>query len=123
MACAAHFVLLDRRPPSALDDYVNTGRALQRFWLTATKLGLQVQPEYTPLVFARYAREKRRFTSSVAASRRAEAVRIALDRLLGTDAVRATFMGRIGSGPPATARSLRLPLTALVRPPAGTEPG
>ena len=36
---------------------------MQRFWLTATSLGLQFQPEYTPLVFARYARERRPFAA------------------------------------------------------------
>jgi hypothetical protein len=41
------------------DDYVAAGRAMQRFWLTATQLGLQLQPELTPLIFSRYVRERR----------------------------------------------------------------
>jgi nitroreductase len=53
LACAAHVVLVADRAPQTLDDYVAAGRALQRFWLTATSLGLQFQPEYTPLIFAR----------------------------------------------------------------------
>jgi len=32
------------------------GRATQRLWLTATRLGFQMQPLYTPLVFSKYAR-------------------------------------------------------------------
>jgi nitroreductase len=121
LACAAHVTLVAQSAPRTLDDYVAAGRALQRLWLTATALGLQFQPEYTPLVFARYAREGVRFTGRAAALRRASRVRSALDRLLGADmAPRAVFMGRIGIGPPASARSLRLPLDRLlVEPRAG----
>src|SRR5439155_11675854 len=51
LACAAHCVFIAQRVPQNLDDYVEAGRALQRFWLTATSLGLQFQPQYTPLAF------------------------------------------------------------------------
>ena len=117
LACAAHCVFVANKVPRVLDDHVAAGRALQRFWLTATSLGLQFQPQYTPLVFARYAREGVRFSASEHATPRAEAIRVALDRLLGSDiAPRAVFMGRIGAGKPARARSLRLPLERLLKP-------
>jgi hypothetical protein len=81
---------------------------------------LQFQPEYTPLIFARYAREGVRFTTSARALERAEAVRVALDSLLGPDvALRTMFLGRIGAGKPAEARSMRLPLERLMQPAAG----
>jgi hypothetical protein len=116
LACAAHCVLLAREPPSTPDDYVTAGRALQRLWLTSAKLGLQLQPEYTPLVFARYARENADFTSMPAAIRQADRIRFAADRLLGAeDARRAAFMCRVGAGSPAHARSLRLPLERLLK--------
>jgi hypothetical protein len=115
LACAAHVVLVADTVPRSLDDYVAAGRALQRFWLTATRLALQFQPQYTPLVFARYAREAVRFSASVHAASRAEAVRDRLDRLIGPDvASRAVFMGRIGAGKPADGRSTRLPLERLL---------
>jgi nitroreductase len=115
LACAAHVVLVAPDAPRTIDDYVAAGRALQRFWLTATSVGLQFQPEYTPLVFARYAREGVPFTGRAAGLRRASRVRAAVDRLLGADvAPRAVFMGRIGSGRAAAARSLRLPLDRLL---------
>jgi hypothetical protein len=115
LACAAHCVLVAERAPTTVDDYVAVGRALQRFWLTATSLSLQFQPEYTPLIFARYAREGRHFTTASPATERARATREALERLLGADvAERAVFMGRIGAGRPARARSLRLPLEHLL---------
>jgi hypothetical protein len=115
LACAAHCVLVAERIPATVDDYIAVGRALQRFWLTATSLTLQFQPEYTPLIFARYAREGRHFTAIAPAIERAQATREALERLLGADvADRAVFMGRIGAGHPAQARSLRLPLEQLL---------
>ncbi len=115
IACAAHCVLVAQRAPTTVDDYIAVGRALQRFWLTATSLGLQFQPEYTPLIFARYAREGRHFTAVAPAVRRAQSIRKALERLLGVDvAERAVFMGRIGAGHPAQARSLRLSLEHLL---------
>jgi len=116
LACAAHCVLVAQSAPTKLADYVAAGRALQRFWLTATSLGLQFQPQYTPLVFARYARQGVRFTTSAQAIEQAQAIRATLDRLLGPDvAVRAVFMGRIGAGKPAEARSIRLPLERLMQ--------
>ena len=115
IACGAHCVLVAERAPTTVDDYVAVGRALQRFWLTATSLDLQFQPQYTPLIFARYDRERRHFTGVASAVRRAQATRRALERLLGVNvAERAVFMGRIGAGHPAKARSLRLPLERLL---------
>ena len=84
--CAAHFFLLARRRPESLDDFVAAGRAVQRFWLTATSLDLFVQPEMTPLIFRRYA------TDGVAFSREA----------LGRDE-RAAH--RRGAGPDRASRS------------------
>ncbi len=117
VACAAHCVLVAERAPTTIDDYIAAGRALQRFWLTATSLGLQFQPQYTPLVFARYAREGIRFTTNASAIEQAAQIRVAVDELLGPDvAARAMFLGRIGAGKPAEARSVRLPLERLMQP-------
>jgi nitroreductase len=38
-------VLVAERRPQRMDDYIAAGRAMQRFWLTATAQGLQLQPE------------------------------------------------------------------------------
>lgn len=114
LACAAHFALIARNPPGEVDDYVAAGRAVQRFWLAATRLGLQVQPEMTPVIFSRYAREGRPFSSAAHAGRAARAIRAAFDRLLGDAAPRTVFLGRVGHAPQARARSLRRPLGELV---------
>ena len=116
-ACAAHFVLVGPRPARTPDDYVAAGRAVQRFWLTATVVGLQVQPQYTPLVFREYVRDGVPFSNSPTSVGRARAVAAKLADLVGEEPVeRAVFYGRIGGGPPATARSTRLPLERLLLP-------
>jgi hypothetical protein len=114
IACAAHFVIVGSTPPRETQDYIEGGKALQRFWLTATRLGLLVQPEASPLVFARYQREDRRYTSSSSCDSLARRVTKRLTDLIGQDNLdHAVFMGRIGSGKWPKARSTRLPLTAL----------
>jgi nitroreductase len=115
LACAAHFALVAAEPPRTIDDYVAGGRAVQRFWLAATRLGLAMQPELTPLIFARYVREGRHFSAVPALQESAAALAQRLETILGAaDAAAALFIGRIGAGPPARARSTRRPLAELM---------
>ena len=115
IACAAHFVILDDHEPDTIDDYVAAGRAVQRLWLTATKLGLQLQPEMTPLIFGRYARQDMEFSKAGGAQTHAGELLAQLETLLGKDqASRTIFMGRIGGGQAPAARSLRQPLGKLL---------
>ena len=114
LACAAHFVLLARHPPLTIDDNVLAGRAMQRFWLTATRLGLMMQPEMTPLLFARFANEGRTFSAEPGAMGAARRVAADMARVMGADAaVNGVFVGRIGHAPAPSARSLRKDLSAL----------
>lgn len=116
IACAAHFAILAEREPATIDDYVAAGRAVQRFWLTATRLGLQLQPEMTPLVFAGYVRQGIEFSKTEGAQARAKGLLAQLEGLLGKEpASCAAFMGRIGAGAAPTARSLRVSLGRLLR--------
>lgn len=114
VACGAHVALIAKQPLTNVDDHVASGRAVQRFWLQATQLGLQHQPAATPLVFARYLREGQQFTASA----REQAVsRQLVDRLaqmLDRPLSQAAWLGRIGLGQPAQARSVRQPLQALL---------
>jgi len=113
--CSAWLALIAEHPPSSLDDRVAAGRAVQRVWLTATTLGLQMQPQYTPLLFARYARDERRFTGDARAIVRARDIDADLGALLGAgDAPKAVWLARIGPQRPVPGRSLRLPLTRLM---------
>lgn len=115
LACAAHFSLHAPAPLVAVDDYLAAGRALQRFWLTAAHAGLFIQPEMTPIIFARYHREGRPFTVRPDAQARVAQLSERLADLVGEGDVAALyFIGRIGTGPKPVARSLRRPLDELL---------
>ena len=115
LLCSAHFALIAADESQTLDARIEAGRAVQRFWLTAAALGLQQQPSYTPLVFARYARERRPFTRVERAQRDAERIACRLDRLLDESRARRTvWLGRLGPAAPVKGRSLRLSLDRLI---------
>ncbi|MFJ3054469.1 ThiF family adenylyltransferase [Herbaspirillum sp. NPDC087042] len=123
LACAAHFVIKAKRAPQGIDDYVEAGCALQRFWLTLTRLGLFMQPEMTPLIFSKYVREGRSFTSVPALHERARRLAQEAAPLIFTDQFFPVYMGRLGAGPAPTARSERLPVEQLLyRPDTGASP-
>jgi hypothetical protein len=110
--------ILAPRPPGAIDDFIDAGAAVQRFWLAAHVQGLQHQPQMTPLIFARYAAEGRRFANAQACAA-AERVRAAIADLIGPAALeKAVWFGRLGAGAPATSRSRRLPLESLLLKPS-----
>ena len=114
-ACAAHFTLHAPAPLATVDDYLAAGRALQRFWLTAAQAGLFVQPEMTPVIFARYHRERRAFTARADAQARVARLSARLAVLAAdADVAALYFIGRIGSGPKPISRSLRRPLDELL---------
>ena len=113
--CSAHFFLLAPTPPRRLDDYVAGGRALARFWLGCASLGLQFQPEMTPLIFGTYVGEGLSFSRAPHAQGLAERIAKKLISLGGDKVGRSVFLGRIGRGPLPVARSLRKPLASLLR--------
>lgn len=113
LKCAAHFAIVADAEPLGIQDHLDAGAAAQRFWLTATACGLHLQPQYTPLVFAGYARDGVAFTTVEPALRRAKKVEQMLGGLLGPSARKAVFLGRVGQGPAPSSRSLRLPLARL----------
>lgn len=115
LMCSAHFALIAPGAAKLPGDYVAAGRATQRFWLTATRLGFQVQPLYTPLVFANFARQQRNFTVVEAAKARAKAVAARLDDIFGAESARrAVFLGRVGPKRGVNGRSIRKPLAQLI---------
>jgi hypothetical protein len=115
VGCAAHFVILASQPPQSIDDYISAGRAMQRFWLTSAKLGLQLQPEITPLIFARYSRGGVRFSTKKQCVKLADILTEQLNGIIDEkDAAEAVFMGRIGSGKVSASRSTRMSLQQLM---------
>lgn len=121
--CAAHFFIVADKEPTSLPDYLEGGMAMQRFWLTAASLGLQYQPEMTPLIFSNYVRGGRRFTKDSTALKTAETLKDQLSNLIGEQVLASTvFMGRIGYGKYPSSRSERLPLEQLMKKTDPTEP-
>lgn len=116
MMCGAHFTLMAPAALRTMEDYVDGGRAVQRFWLTAESLGLCLQPAVSPLVFARYVTEQTGFTSSVRAQRLAQQVAAMVTSQIGSTSAHAAavFAGRLGEGRSNLARSLRRPVEALL---------
>jgi hypothetical protein len=116
LRCAGHFAIVAvDAPPRGIEARLRAGAAVQRFWLTATGLGLQLQPQHSPLMFAGYARDGIRFSEVAAARARAARLVGMLEDLLGPgEPAKTVFLGRLGSGAAASARSLRLPLERLL---------
>jgi sulfur-carrier protein adenylyltransferase/sulfurtransferase len=114
LACAAHLALIAQSAPRTVDDWVEAGAAVQRLWLTATQLGLAMQPEMTPLIFSAYVRQDQCFTSRESVWKGAQRLACRFDALLGAEEARcAVWACRTGAGPLARSRSTRLPLHRL----------
>lgn len=114
IACSAHFVLKAKEAPRTIDDYVAAGRAVQRFWLTLTQLGLFMQPEMTPLIFSKYVREGTSFTTDKRLHAPARRLQLQGAALTATDTLHPVYMGRVGAGPAPRARSVRLSVEELL---------
>jgi sulfur-carrier protein adenylyltransferase/sulfurtransferase len=117
LRCAAHFVIISDNPLENIDNYMDGGGALQRFWLTATALGLQFQPEMTPLIFSRYVNESRVFSQESAAVDSARRLAADFKGMIGEDRLsQAVFMGRLGIGLRPLSRSIRKPVAEKLQP-------
>lgn len=115
LRCAAHFVIVADRALQSPDDYVTGGRAMQRFWLEATRQGLQFQPEMTPLIFSRYVAQGVPFTRLATAQKTARKIADQLASILKNGEVdKRVYMGRIGFGEAPTSRSIRPQLSELL---------
>ncbi|HKQ44945.1 MAG TPA: hypothetical protein VJS47_06090 [Rhizomicrobium sp.] len=117
---AAYFAFrLKEQPPDAqgkIRQALRVGQAVQRFWLTAAKRGLVLQPCLATLAFAHYGRSGEAFTVSQPERRKAARLARQADQNLH-DATTIAFIGRIGFPQKAKleSRSLRVPLAQLVR--------
>jgi hypothetical protein len=115
--CSAHVILRGPRPPVSMDDFVEAGAVIQRFWLTCAQNGIRLQPAMTPLIFAWYVAAGERFTADETCWRRACELTAQLSAKLGSEHLSTTvFWARIGYSRPVRSRSLRLPLLSLFIP-------
>jgi sulfur-carrier protein adenylyltransferase/sulfurtransferase len=115
-SAAYFFVRPKTASPERTPQLLAAGGHLQRFWLTATKLGIAMQPTLAPLAFAHWGRTDAAFT--VDARARAAAARLAadFDAMMGRPCADLVFMGRIGRPHPLTfCRSTRLSLDELLQ--------
>jgi molybdopterin/thiamine biosynthesis adenylyltransferase/nitroreductase len=118
--CAAHYLVALRHRPDEEDlpeALLEAGIRLMRFWLTATSLGLAMQPAVAPLSFAFHAEASAPFTESSALRARAKRIAAELRALWpGHDSTSLVFGGRLGH-PQAqvpAGRSIRKPLEHLL---------
>jgi hypothetical protein len=98
---------------------LEAGVHIQRFWLTAARLGLAMQPAMALLVFADYGQKDFPFT--IASGLRVKAKRLADEfrRVFAAGTEDFVFMGRIGEPLPrmSVSRSVRRPVSELMTPP------
>jgi sulfur-carrier protein adenylyltransferase/sulfurtransferase len=120
LASAAYFVIRrpaikDGAPPSPAD-LVEWGRSIQRFWLTATRLGLAMQPVLATVAFARYGEGRIKLSSEAGLSAQAESLARSFRQVIGATAEEVVFIGRIGEPHRRlpTHRSTRRSLAELV---------
>jgi len=103
-------------PHDAVVQLFEVGQAVQRFWLTATRLGLAMQPCFAPLAFSYYGRNGIAFTRGERERRSAQKLAKSLEQCFpqSQDLV---FLGRIGWPAPrkGQSRSTRRALSELVK--------
>lgn len=116
--CGAHFVLLPKHDATTypeLEVLLRAGAAAQRFWLTATRLGLVMQPSFAGIVFSYYANHDIEFTQAKALIKKNKKLANKMQRFYG--AKNLLFAGRIGL--PVSSelkpRSIRKPLDKLLK--------
>ena len=115
LACSAHLLLKADVPPRDLADHVRAGAAMQRLWLTATAVGLHLQPEMTPVIFRWYARSGQRISHDPAIDHGAAALAERFEQIaaIGPDQA-LSFFCRVGVSDPPRSRSLRKGLDELL---------
>ena len=116
MFCAAHVLIRPKSVPESLEDWVELGRAMQRFWLTATQQGLHLQPEMTPVIFRWYVRSGERFSEESRLFNCALKLAGDFELLAGaTSDDSFGFFCRIGNSPVPVSRSTRREMEELIR--------
>lgn len=116
LRCAAHVLLRPEKRLDTVTDYVQAGVAMQRLWLTATTLGLSLQPQMTPVIFRWYARRERVFTANAGLQKRAASMADEFEAILGMRSEDDfAFFGRVGGAPMPASRSVRRTVDGLMR--------
>jgi hypothetical protein len=123
LACGAHFLIaarhLDLDSAGDCAQLLRFGERLQRFWLTAERLGLVMQPSLAPLCFGYYGRQGTPFTDDEGLRAKAAELNEDLRDLAPAGPEQLLFLGRIGAPKAGGARprSVRRPLAELIEGP------
>jgi hypothetical protein len=115
LACASHLLLKPMQGQSGLIGHLAAGMALQRLWLTASRLGLHLQPEMTPVVFRWYVQANRQISAKQEIN--AGAIKLARQFEHLSSAQPDTgfaFFCRVGHSKAPRSRSLRKKLSDLL---------
>ena len=116
LCCAAHLLVRPQRPPAHLADWVHLGIAVQRIWLTATRLGLHLQPQMTPVIFRWYASAGRHFSTEPTLFEQALKLSGDFERIANaTPTANFGFFARVGVSQVPQSRSIRQDLVALMK--------
>ena len=102
--------------PATPAELIDIGGSIQRFWLTAAKLGLAMQPILATIAFSHYGEGRITFSSELGLLSRAESLARSFRQTLGVASGEVVFVGRIGEPSPRlpTHRSVRRPLADLM---------
>lgn len=112
-SCAL-FAIVAENEPTTLNEYLQAGRAIQRFWLQAAALNLGFQPAQTPVIFSEYLRRNIEFTNSKKTIKNAVKMdKEFQDIFTGNNTSNIVFMGRLGRSEAVKYRSVRLSLDEL----------
>ena len=113
--CAAHVLVRPVKPPAELRDWLDLGIAVQRLWLTATSLGLHLQPQMTPVIFRWYARAGQAFSSAPGLAGKSKLLSDRFERIAqASPGDSFGFFARVGLSEPPGSRSIRLDLNQLM---------
>lgn len=115
IACAAHLLLRPEKQPKYLVDFVEAGIAMQRLWLTATAVGLHLQPEMTPVIFRWYARAARGISAKKGINQKVGLLASNFEALVkASNNHDFSFFCRVGQSSSPKSRSLRKSLNQLM---------
>jgi molybdopterin/thiamine biosynthesis adenylyltransferase len=117
MLCAAHFILVPKHDSTTYlhaEKLLHAGSALQKFWLTATKLGLVMQPNFASLALAYYSNHSIHFTDNKSVVLRAKKFADKINHFCKAKNI--LFKGRVGApvSSKLSSRSARKPLKELL---------
>ncbi|UCV06248.1 nitroreductase family protein [Dechloromonas denitrificans] len=115
LACAAHVLIKPKRAQTSLEDHVLAGMAMQRLWLTASRLGLYLQPEMTPVIFRWYVQGKRKISQKASIDKGVNLLAKRFEHLASANSQDGfAFFCRIGTSGKPNSRSVRKELSSLM---------